>query len=115
MTTENLSRFESYLSEDAESGVEYVKPKYVELTLTKERKLELRALLKTLNDYGMSQRDKLFLMYIMSLELESREAMVAIVDGISVADEYIPKKSLLAPSKDAAGHEPPTKLITTFS
>jgi hypothetical protein len=102
-----VEKFESFLEETAEDGVEYVKPKYVELTLTKERKQELRALNKTLNDYGMSQRDKLFLIYIMSLEFESREAMNAIVDGVSVADEHIPKRALAKPT--------PSKLITNFS
>lgn len=99
--------FESYLVDQAEDGVEYVKPKYVELTLTKERKEELRALNKTLNEFGMSQRDKLFLIYIMSLEFESREAMNAIVDGVSLADEHIPKRALVKPT--------PSKLITNFS
>lgn len=102
-----VEKFESFLEESAEDGVEYVKPKYVELTLTKERKQELRALNKTLNDFGMSQRDKLFLIYVMSLEFESREAMNAIVDGVSAADEHIPKRALAKPT--------PSKLITSFS
>jgi hypothetical protein len=108
--TTSLEKFDSYLTDTPESGVEYIKPKYVELTLTKERKQELRALLKTLNDYGMSQRDKLFLIYIMSLEFESREAMVAIADGVSAADEHIPKKSLVGVKPQTA-----SKLITEFS
>jgi hypothetical protein len=105
-----LDRFESYLDDEAKDGVNYVKPKYVELTLSKDRKQELRALLKTLNEYGLSQRDKLFLTYIMALEFDSREAMNAVVDGVSVADQHIPKKML-------AGASAPKRpaLITDFS
>lgn len=103
----SIDGFESFLEDQPADGVEYVKPKYVELTLSKERKEELRALNKTLNEFGMSQRDKLFLIYIMSLEFESREAMNAIVDGVSIADEYIPKRVIAKPT--------PSKLITSFS
>lgn len=105
-----LQKFDSYLTETAVEGVQYIKPKYVELSLSKDRKQELRALLKTLNEYGMSQRDRLFLMYIMALELESREAMTAIVDGISIADEHIPKRRLLVDKPTST-----SKLITEFN
>lgn len=104
---DNLAGFESFLEDEAEDGVEYVKPKYVELSLAKERKLELRALLKTLNEYGLSQRDRLFLIYIMALEFESREAMLAVTDAVSVADQYIPKKII--------GRTQQPKIITNFS
>lgn len=105
----NLDRFESYLDDEAKDGVNYVEPKYVELSLSKERKQELRALLKTLNEYGMSQRDKLFLTYIMALEFESREAMNAIVSGVSTADKHIPKKTLTGQTTKRPS------LITNFS
>lgn len=102
-----LEGFDSFLEDEASEGVEYIKPRYVELSLTKERKLELRAILKTLNEFGLSQRDKLFLTYIMSLEFESREAMIAIGDGVCIADQHIPKQTIKTPAAKA--------LITNFS
>jgi len=95
----NLEKFETYLEDEATEGVEYIKPKYVELSLSKERKQELRALLRTLNEYGMSQRDRLFLIYIMSLEVESREGMLALVEGVSKADEHISKTNFKSPAR----------------
>jgi len=47
----------------------------------------------------MSQRDRLFLIYIMSLEVESREGMLALVEGVSKADEHISKTNFKSPAR----------------
>lgn len=65
-----------------EEGVSYVTPNYIETKLSKASKQKCRGIVRTINDFGISQREKLFLIYLLSLELENRESMLKITKSI---------------------------------
>lgn len=49
-----------------------IKPGYLETNLTPAKKLECRKIIRTINDYGVSERQKMFLVYLLALELTDR-------------------------------------------
>lgn len=88
MTTDNNNIPEtekaSFLTDESEKeeGVSYVVPNYIETKLTKASKQKCRGIVRTINDFGISQREKLFLIYLLSLELEHRDSMLKISKAI---------------------------------
>lgn len=62
---------EEFLGEDEQPGVSYVKPGYVELVLPSDKKQEARQIVKTISEWGISQRQRLFILYLLSLEFEN--------------------------------------------
>lgn len=88
MTTDNTNNPEqqpsSFLTDEAEKedGVSYVAPNYIETKLTKASKQKCRNMVRTINEFGISQREKLFLIYLLSLELEHRESMLKITKAV---------------------------------
>lgn len=76
-------------SEEREEGVEYVVPKYIETKLSKDKKLECRGIVRTINQFGVSQRQKLFLIYLLALELENRDSMLKIVKAVAESKDSV--------------------------
>ena len=52
---------------DIDPNQKYIRPNYIETELSSDRKKETRDMVKTLNEFGISQRQKLFLIYFSGL------------------------------------------------
>ena len=76
----NKGDFDNMLTKEneAKEGEAYIVPNYIETKLPKEKRMECRGIVKTINEYGISQRMKLYMIYLLALELENRESMVKI-------------------------------------
>jgi hypothetical protein len=83
MSENTKTGFDTFLTdiEEAEEGVEYVKPD-IELKLAPDKRKECREVVQEINRFGMKgQRQKLYLIYLLALELEDREIMMAVIDA----------------------------------
>ena len=100
MTIEDQDQ-ESLLTdaEDAVEGESYVTPNYIETDLPKEKRLECRSIVKTINQYGVSQRQKLYLIYLLALELENRELMLEISRAVGKVKDSVSSKRVLTPDQ----------------
>jgi hypothetical protein len=75
--------------DDAEEGVGYIVPN-IEFKLPKNKRQECREIVLEIRKFGVSQRQIMYLIYLMSLELEDLGAMRAIVKAIGENRENIP-------------------------
>jgi hypothetical protein len=91
---------------EAKEGEAYVIPNYVETKLSKEKRMECRGIVKTINQYGVSQRMKLYLIYLLALELENRDSMMKIAKIVGECKDAIEDSKLIVDNK-----EPAKKLI----
>jgi hypothetical protein len=67
----------------------YVSPS-IEVKLTKEKRQVCRDILVEIRNFGISQRQRLYLIYLLALELENQEAMKAITFACGEHRENIP-------------------------
>jgi hypothetical protein len=91
--------------DDMQEGEAYVVPNYIETKLPKEKRMECRGIVKTINQHGISQRQKLYMIYLLSLELENRDSMMKIVKVVSEC------KDTIEDSKIIVDREAPAKKI----
>jgi hypothetical protein len=93
----NQGNFDGMLTNETETkeGEAYVVPNYVETKLSKEKRMECRGIVKTINEYGISQRMKLYLIYLLALELENRESMVKITRVVGECKDTIEDSKLI--------------------
>ena len=54
----------------------------IEIKLDKDKRIACREIVAEINRFGVSQRQKLYLINLLALELENREVMVALVSAI---------------------------------
>jgi len=103
-----MSNFDSMLTDENEAKQDeaYVVPNYIETKLPKEKRLECRGIVKTINEYGISQRMKLYLIYLLALELENRDSMLKIAKVVGECKDNIEDSKLILENK-----EPAKKLI----
>jgi len=103
-----MSNFDSMLTDENEAKQDeaYVVPNYIETKLSKEKRLECRGIVKTINEYGVSQRMKLYLIYLLALELENRDSMLKIAKVVGECKDNIEDSKLILENK-----EPAKKLI----
>ena len=78
----------------------YVVPNYVETKLPKEKRLACRGIVKTINEYGVSQRMKLFIIYLLALELENRDSMMKIVKVITECKDTIEDSKVIVETQN---------------
>lgn len=83
-----VSEFEKFLDDEPEEGVEYIKPN-IELKLSSEKRKECRNIVQEIRKFGINQRQILFLIQLLSLELEDREVMTALAKAIGENREKI--------------------------
>lgn len=57
----------------------------IETSLSKEKRDVCRQMVKVLNEYGITQRQKLFICELLALELEDQKAMLAFADAVKIA------------------------------
>jgi len=103
-----MSEENTMLTDESEvkEGEAYVVPNYVETKLSKEKRMECRGIVKTINQYGVSQRMKLYLIYLLGLELENRDSMMKIAKVVGECKDSIEDSKLIVDIK-----EPAKKLI----
>jgi hypothetical protein len=80
----------------------YVVPNYIETKLSKERRLQCRGIVKTINDFGVSQRMKLYLIYLLALELENRDSMMKIAKVVGECKDTIEDSKLIVNNNEPA-------------
>ena len=81
--------------DDVQEGEAYVVPNYIETKLPKEKRMECRGIVKTINQHGISQRQKLYMIYLLSLELENRDSMMKIVKVVSECKDTIEDSKII--------------------
>lgn len=96
---------ENLLTDEAKEGEAYVVPNYIETKLSKERRLQCRGIVKTINEFGVSQRMKLYLIYLLALELENRDSMMKIAKVVGEC------KDTIEDSKIVVGNQEPAKKL----
>lgn len=89
----------SFLSDEQEEGVSYIKPN-VELKLSADKRKECRNIVMEIRKFGISQRQLLYLIQLLSLELENREVMKALIDAIGENREKINISGLVLPDSE---------------
>jgi len=92
-----MSKSNDLLTDETETKEDetYIVPNYVETKLSKEKRQECRAIVKTINQYGISQRMKLFLIYLLALELENRDSMIKIARVVGECKDTIEDSKLI--------------------
>lgn len=105
MSEENktaLEQFNSFLSDEnnEENNVGYITPN-IEMKLSAQKRKECREILLEIRKFGVSQRQILYLVYLLSLELEDNVTMRALVSAIGQNRENIKPESLDVSNKDS--------------
>lgn len=109
MTEENKTgEWDSLLTEEAQEGEEYIQPN-IELELPVNKRKDCRDIVMEIRKFGVSQRQMLYIIYLLSLELEDNKVMKAIVKAIGENRKNVPVSptlersntpSLILPGKD---------------
>ncbi len=109
MTEENKDgQWDSLLTEEAQDGEEYIQPN-IELELPVNKRKDCRDIVMEIRKFGVSQRQMLYLIYLLSLELEDNKTMKAIAKAIGENRKNVPVSptlersqtpSLILPGKD---------------
>lgn len=101
MTENSKEGIDSFLTdpEDAEEGVEYIKPD-IELKLSAEKRNECRQIVQEIKNFGVrSQRQLLYLIYLLALEIEDPATMTTIVDACKTGRKDLSdEKKLILPT-----------------
>jgi hypothetical protein len=98
-------QFDSMLTDESQAveGEAYIVPNYVETKLSKEKRMQCRGIVKTINDFGVSQRMKLYLIYLLSLELENRDSMMKIAKVVGECKDTIEDSKLIVDNQPTTG------------
>lgn len=98
------NKFDEMLTDEKEAKNDeaYVVPNYIETKLSKEKRQECRGIVKTINDFGISQRQKLYLIYLLALELENRDSMMRITKVIGECKDSIEDSKVITDNKEPA-------------
>jgi len=107
-TEENNGEWDSLLTEEAQEGEEYIQPN-IELELPVNKRKDCRDIVMEIRKFGVSQRQMLYIIYLLSLELEDNKAMKAIAKAIGENRKNVPVSptversqtpTLILPGKD---------------
>lgn len=77
------------MSEQDDENAVYVQPN-IDHELPKEKRQICRDIVKEIKEFGVSQRQLLFLIQLLAMELENREALQAISKAIGEVRKDIP-------------------------
>lgn len=89
---------ETVLEDKVQAGVDYIQPS-IETKLSKEKRDEVHEIIQEIRNFGVSQRQTLYLIYQLALGLESREALVAITSACNQTREQVAVSQIVQPSK----------------
>lgn len=77
------------LNDNEDPNAVFIKPN-VELKLSADKRRECRDIVSEIKNFGVNQRQVLFLIQLLALELEDREVMTRIVGAIGEVREQVP-------------------------
>lgn len=81
----------------------YVEPN-IEYELSKEKRQTCRDIVREIKEFGVNQRQILFLVQLLAMELENRQAMQAISKAIGEVRKDIPAENkLVLPEQQKTG------------
>lgn len=86
-------------SDETESGVSYIAPN-IESKLPAPKRLECRKIVREIKDFGISQRQMLYTIYLLALELEDAETMQSLVKAVGENRDKFPVSKLVIPKED---------------
>lgn len=90
MTEENKNgEWDSLLTEEAQEGEEYIQPN-IELELPVHKRKDCRDIVMEIRKFGVSQRQMLYIIYLLALELEDNKTMRAIIKTIGENRKNVP-------------------------
>ena len=84
------------LADVAEEGVDYIKPN-IEIKLPANKRLECREIVNEVREFGITQRQVLYLIYLLALELEDREIMLTLTKAIGENRDNVAISNLIIP------------------
>jgi hypothetical protein len=100
--TEQKEGIEQFFDSEEQPGVEYIKPN-LDLKLSDRHKSECREIVLEIKKFGVNQRQLLFIVDLLSLELENlqttKEIRAAIRNARSLSDEGA--SGLIIPTGDS--------------
>ena len=90
MTEENQTgEWDSLLTEEAQEGEEYIQPN-IEIELPVNKRKDCRDIVMEIRKFGVSQRQMLYIIYLLSLELEDNKTMRAIIKAVGENRKNVP-------------------------
>ena len=100
MNEEEKAGFDKFLTDvsEADENVEYIKPD-IELKLPANKRKECRDIVREIRNFGVTgQRQMLYLIYLLSLEIEDREIMNSLVAACKAGRKELPEeKKIIIP------------------
>jgi len=94
MTTDNENKTPADFLEEEQEGISYIKPN-LELKLTTKKKQECRDIVKEIKSFGVNQRQIIFIIDLLALELENMEHVRAIRDAVKYSRENLEESSII--------------------
>jgi len=92
-----------------ENDTPYIQPN-IDIELPKEKRQTCREIVAEIKNFGVNQRQILFLIQLLAMELENNEAMKTIVRAVgSVRNNIPPGNKLIVPS------DPKQQRLTAFN
>jgi hypothetical protein len=85
---------EDFLEDEAQEGVSYVKPN-LEMKLTPQKKQECREVVAAIKQFGVNQRQLLFVLELLALELENMEHVKKIKEAIQGCRESVQDSAII--------------------
>jgi hypothetical protein len=92
-TTSDLEKLDSLLVDTPEEGVPYIKANNIETKLSKEKRDEVHEIVREIKQFGISQRQMTYLIYQLGLNLENRQAMLAVTQAVNSTRDFVPVES----------------------
>lgn len=74
---------------DEEQNVPVIKPN-IEAKLSKEKRQVCRDMVSEINNFGINQRQLVYLIYLLSMNLENRDLMLGVAELIGKHREEVP-------------------------
>jgi hypothetical protein len=101
MTEENNNNNKAapFLTDEPEEGVNYIEPN-IEVKLSAGKRMECRNIVKEIKEFGINQRQTLYLIHLLALELENREVMTALTEAIGENREKVKISGLVLPGQE---------------
>ena len=99
----DLAKLDSLLDDSPQEGVVYIQPTSIETKLSSDKRDEIHQIVQEVLRFGVSQRQLLYLIQQLTLSLENRQVMLALIAAINENREKIPTAPVIA--------KPPKKKI----
>ena len=97
-TNDNVSDFLTDEA-DVEDGVDYIKPN-IDIKLPAHKRTECREIVREIKSFGVSQRQLLYTIYLLALELEDMKTLRAITKAIGDNRENVKISNLVVPGQE---------------